>query len=160
MKSSLLISCVDVLNSSTQTFSLATEPTSPQNAWAMPATVFPQLVDHLHSTRISLSAIHFLLCDTYWPLFWHVSWRSERDLLWQSLCCEIKLNEIKYTGQKRKKIHLVNQFLPTKKIQQFTLTLNTSFTRALHSHNKPVKLLRSLCWKKSTIVCGITYGIT
>lgn len=33
-RSSLLISCVDVLNISTQTFSLAAEPTSPQSAGA------------------------------------------------------------------------------------------------------------------------------
>lgn len=50
----------------------------------MPAAVFPQLLDNLHSLHISPPAMHFLLCDTNRSMFWHsikLSWLTRAESL-------------------------------------------------------------------------------
>lgn len=89
VKSSLLISCGDVWNLSAQTFSLALKQIFTTKIFNLPATVFPQLVDNLHSSRISPCTIYFLLSASYWPIFQHLSIGSHHEWVWHDLCCEL-----------------------------------------------------------------------
>lgn len=93
VKSSLLISCGDVWNLSAQTFSLALKLIFTTKIFNLPAAVFPQLVDNLHSSRISPCAIYFLLSASYWPIFQHLSIGSQHEWVWHDFCCELNLKQ-------------------------------------------------------------------
>lgn len=70
----------------------------------VPAAVFPQLVDNLHSSRISPSAIYFLLSASYWPIFPHMNRQSTWLTVAHTLCSELKSSKLNMMDRKEKLI--------------------------------------------------------